>query len=153
LGHIISEEGIAIDPEKIEDNRGWTTPKNVIEVKSFMGIAGYYRIFIEGFSKIVNPITYLPKKGVKFEWTYECEENFQHFNNILTSAPILKVVDLEEDSVVCIDACKEGVGGVLTQNGHVICYESRKLKENEINYAKHGLELETIAHALKIWRH
>jgi hypothetical protein len=72
---------------------------------------------------------------------------------LLTSAPILKVAYPDEDFVVCIDACKEGLGGVLTQNGHVICYESRKLKEHEINYATHDLELEAIVHALKMWRH
>jgi hypothetical protein len=73
--------------------------------------------------------------------------------NLLTSAPILKVVDPNEDFIVCIDACKEGLGGVLIQNGHVICYESRKLKEHERHYATHDLELEAIVHALNMWRH
>jgi hypothetical protein len=72
---------------------------------------------------------------------------------LLTSAPILKIVDPNEDFVVCTDACKEGLGGVLTQNGHVICYESRKLKEHEKNYVTHDLELTAIVHALKMWRH
>jgi hypothetical protein len=73
--------------------------------------------------------------------------------SLLTSAPILRIVDPNEDFVVCIDACKEGLGGVLSQNGHVICYESRKLKEHERHYATHDLELEAIVHALKMWRH
>jgi hypothetical protein len=118
-----------------------------------MGLAGYYRRFIVGFSKIAHPITSLQKKGVKFEWSAKCEENFQCLKDLLTSAPILKVADPDEDFVVCTDACKEGLGGVLTQNGHVICYESRKLKEHEINYATHDLELEAIVHALRMWRH
>jgi hypothetical protein len=118
-----------------------------------MGLVGYYRRFIEGFSKVAHPITSLQKKGTKFEWTAKCEESFQHLKELLTSAPILKVADPDEDFVVCIDACKEGLGGVLTQNGHVICYESRKLKEHEINYATHDLELAAIVHALKMWRH
>jgi hypothetical protein len=89
-------------------------------------------------------ITSLQKKGIKFEWNTKCEESFQHLKDLLTSAPILKVADPDEDFVVCTDACKEGLGGVLTQNGHVICYESRKLKEHEINYATHDLELAAI---------
>jgi hypothetical protein len=101
LGHIISEEGIVVDPEKIEAIRGWPTPKNVTEVRSFMGLAGYYRIFIEGFSKIAHPITSLQKKGVKFKWTSECEERFQHLKNLLTSAPILKIVDLDKRISLC----------------------------------------------------
>jgi hypothetical protein len=78
LGHIISEEGIVVDPEKIRAIEGWPVPKNVSEVRSFMGLAGYYRIFIEGFSKISHPITSLQKKGVIFEWTVDCERSFQH---------------------------------------------------------------------------
>jgi hypothetical protein len=72
---------------------------------------------------------------------------------LLTSAPILRIYDPNEEFFVCIDACKKEPSGVLSQNGHVVCYESRKLKENEMHYATHDLELETIVHALKIWRH
>jgi hypothetical protein len=116
LGHFISEKGIVVDLEKIESIRGWPIQKNVSEVRSFMGFFGYYRIFIEGFSRIAHPITSLQKKDVNFEWTSECEESFQHLKNLLTSAPILKIVDSNEDYVVCINAFKEGLGGVLTQN-------------------------------------
>jgi hypothetical protein len=73
--------------------------------------------------------------------------------DLLTNTPILKVADPYEGFIVCIDACKEGIYGVLTQNGHVICYESRKLKEHEINYATRDLDLSAIVHALKMWRH
>jgi hypothetical protein len=152
LGHIISEEGITVDPENIEAFRGWLAPKDVTKVRSFMGLAGYYRIFIEVFSNISHPITSLQKKGVKFQWTLDCEKSFQHLKQLLTSAPILSIVDPNEDFIVCIDACKEGLGGVLSQNGFVVCYESRKLKEHERNYATHDLELEFIVHALKMWR-
>jgi hypothetical protein len=82
LGHIISEEGIAVDPEKIEAIKEWPTPKNVTKVRSFMGLVGYYRRFIEGFSKISHPITSLQKKGIKFEWTPKCEESFQLLKEI-----------------------------------------------------------------------
>jgi hypothetical protein len=90
---------------------------------------------------------------VKFEWTSKCAEIFQQHKDILTCAPILKIVDPDEYFVVCIDACKEDLGGVLTQEDHVVCYESRKLKEHERNYVTHDLELATIVHVLKVWRH
>jgi hypothetical protein len=117
-----------MDPKKIEAIRGWSTPKNVTKVISFIGLAGYYKIFIEGFSKIAHPVTSLQKKGVKFQWTLHCEKSFQHL-------------------------CKEGLGGVLSQNGYVVCYESRKLKEHERHYATHDLDLASTVHALKMWRH
>ena len=90
---------------------------------------------------------------MKFEWTSRCEESFQQLKNILTSAPILKVADPEKDFVVCTDACRQGLGGFLMQDNHVICYESRKLKEHEKNYATRDLEFATIVHALNMWRH
>ena len=104
-----------------------------------MGLVGYYRRFIKGFSRIASLITSLQKKGVKFEWNSKCEEIFRQLKEILTSAPILKIVDPNEYFFVCTDACKEGLGGVLNQRDHVVCYESKKLKENERNYATHDL--------------
>jgi hypothetical protein len=153
LGNIISEHGIEVDPEKIKAIRGWPTPKNVSDVRSFMGLASYYRRFIVGFSNISRPITSLQKKGTKFEWTLKCENNFNLLKELLTSAPVLNIFDPNESFVVCTNACKEGLGGVLTQNGHVIGYDSRKIKENERNYATHDLELVAIIHALRMWRH
>ena len=126
---------------------------NVSEVISFMGLVGYYRRFIVGFSKIAHPITSLQNKGTKFEWTLKCENNFNILKELLTSAPVLNIVDPNESFVVCTDACKEGLGGVLMQNGNFIGYESIKLKEHERNYATHELELAAIVHALRMWRH
>ena len=76
LGHIISEEGISVDPEKIEAIMNWSTPRNVTDVRSFMGLVGYCRRFIEGFSKVSHSITSLQRKGLKFEWTSKCKESF-----------------------------------------------------------------------------
>ena len=153
LGHVISEDGISVDPSKIEAIKEWPTLKNVTEVRSFMGLASYYRRFIEAFSRIAHPIIALQKKGAKFEWTPKCEENFQRLKELLMEAPMLKIADLEKDCVIWTDACKEGLGGILTQEGHVIYYESRKLKEHKKNYATHDLDLAAIIHALKMWRH
>ena len=86
-------------------------------------------------------------------WTEKCEESFQKLKQLLTTAPILKIADPYGDFVVCTNAYKEGSGGVLVQNNHVVCYESWKLKEHERNYATHKLELVAIIHALKVWRH
>jgi hypothetical protein len=153
FGHIISEEGIAVDPKNIEAIRGWSTPKNVIEVISSMGLAGYYRRFIARFSKIAHPITSLQKKGVNFQWSLECEKSFHHLKQLLTSAPILRIFYPNEYFTVCTDACKEGLGNVLSQNRYVVCYETRNLKEHERNYATHDLELASIVHDLNKWRH
>jgi hypothetical protein len=104
-----------------------------------MGFGRYYRRFIEGFSKISHPITSLKKKGIKFEWTSKCEDNFNLLNELFTNAPILNIVDPNKNFLVCTDACKEGLGEVLTQNGHVISYESGNLKEHDRNYATYDL--------------
>jgi hypothetical protein len=89
-----------------------------------MGITGYYHRFIEGFSKIAYPITSLQKKGTKFIWSQKCQDNFNKLKELLTTTPILRVENPDKDFTVCMDARKEGLGGVLTQEGHVICYES-----------------------------
>jgi hypothetical protein len=117
-----------------------------------MGLYGYYRRFIAGFSRISHSITSLQRKGVKFQWTIECEKSFQQLKQLLTSAPIMRIADPNEDFMVCTDECKKGLAGVLSQNGFVVCFESKKLKEHERLYATHDLELETIVHALKKWR-
>jgi hypothetical protein len=118
-----------------------------------MGLAGYYIRFITRFSKIAHPITSLQRKEKKFQWTEECEESFQRLKQLLTNASILRIANPNMDFVVCIDVCKEGLRGVLNQDGFVIYYESRKLKEHEKNYATHNLELAAIVHALRKWRH
>jgi hypothetical protein len=152
-GHVISEEGVAIDPNKIKYIMEWPTPKDVFDIRSFMGLAGHYRRFIKGFSKIGCPINVLQRKGVKFTWTFECEERFQELKFLLTHALVLKIAYLDDDFLMCTNSYKEGIRGVLMQERHVICYESRKLNEHEINYVTHDLEFAAIVHALKMWRH
>ena len=131
----------------------WPMSMNSTEVCSFMGLVGYYRWFVEGFSKIANPIMELQKKNKKFVWTEECAEAFRRLKELLTTAPILKVPDMDTDFLVCTDASKEGLGGVLMQDDRVIAYISWKLRTHEENYATHDLELLSIVYALKFWIH
>jgi hypothetical protein len=153
LGHIISGEGISVDPEKVKAIMEWPVLKNAHEVRSFMGLAGYYQRFVEGFSKIAKPITTLQRKGVMYEWTKECDSAFIELKRLLTSAPILRVSDMEKDFTVCTDASKQGLGAVLMQDGRVIAYASRKLKKHEELYVTHDLELAVVMLSLKLWRH
>jgi hypothetical protein len=144
---------VAVDPDKIKSIMDWPTPKDVSNIRSFMGLAGYDRRFIKGFSKIGCSITSLQKKGVKFIWTSECEERFQELKYLLTNVHVLKIADPNKDFHVCTYAYKEGLRGVLMQEGHVIFYESRKSNEHEVNYVTRDMELAAIVHALKMWRH
>jgi hypothetical protein len=109
----VISKGVAVDPNKIRSIMEWPTPKDVSYIRSFMGLVGYYRRFIKRFSKIGCPITTFQKKGPKFTRTQECEERFQSLKHLLTHAPMLKIIDPEADFLVCKDACKEGLGGVL----------------------------------------
>ena len=153
LGHVVSKDGIVVDPEKIRASMEWEAPRNAYEVRSFMGLAGYCRRFIRNFSQISYPITSLQRKGNKFEWKEEFNTSFEQLRQLLTHAQVLKIVDLEKKNLVCIDACKRGFGGILMKDRQVVCYESRKLNLQEQNYATHDLELAVIIHALKIQRH
>lgn len=151
LGHIISGEGISVDPSKIRAIIDWPVPKSVSEVRSFLGLASYYRKFVLNFSKIAHPITSLLRKAKKFVWTVECNSAFQKLKECLTSAPVLVVPDATKEFTVCTDASLDGLGAVLMQEGRVIAYESRKLKSHEVNYPMHDLELAAIMHALTKW--
>jgi hypothetical protein len=124
LGHVISAEGIVVDSEKMKAIMEWSVPKDVSDIWYFMGITGYYRRFIEWFSKIAYSITSLQNKETKFNWSEKCQDSFNKLKGLLTIAPILKVAYPEKDFTVCVYASKEGLGCVLTQEGHVACYES-----------------------------
>nr|GFB86078.1 putative reverse transcriptase domain-containing protein [Tanacetum cinerariifolium] len=116
-------------------------------------LAGYYRRFIEGFSKIAKPMTKLTQKKVKFEWGNKQEAAFQLLKQKLCSAPILALPKRSEGFIVYCDASNKGLGAVLMQREKVISYASRQLKIQEKNYATHDLELRAVVFTLKIWRH
>ncbi|KAK1697843.1 hypothetical protein QYE76_014540 [Lolium multiflorum] len=120
LGHILSAGGIAVDPAKIKTAEEWKAPTTQTEVRPFLGLAGYYRRFVEGFSSIARPMTQLLKKDKKFDWTDKCEASFQELKNRLTSAPILIMSDITKPFDMYCDASKIGLGCVLMQEGKVI---------------------------------
>ncbi|GJZ24389.1 putative nucleotidyltransferase, ribonuclease H [Tanacetum coccineum] len=153
LGHVIDCQGIHVDPAKIESIKDWASPKTPMEIRQFLGLAGYYRRFIEGFSKIAKPMTKLTQKKVAFEWGDKQEAAFQTLKNKLCSAPILALPQGAENFIVYCDASHKGLGAVLMQNEKVIAYASRQLKIHEKNYTTHDLELGAVVFALKIWRH
>src|SRR3954470_10334173 len=153
LGHVISKDGIAVTPERIQAILDWTPPTTVKQVRSFLGLASYCRRFVEFFSKIARPMTNLLHKGVKFEWTVKCQESFQALKDKLTSPPVLAPPDTQKDFVIYCDASRQGLGCVLMQERKVIAYASRQLRAHEENYPTHDLELAAVILALKQWRH
>ncbi|KAD3336153.1 hypothetical protein E3N88_31672 [Mikania micrantha] len=153
LGHVISPEGIMVDPAKVEAVMKWNPPKTPTEVRSFLGLAGYYRRFIQDFSRIATPLTKLTRKETKYDWGPTQVQAFEELKKRLTEAPILTLPDGNEDMVVYSDASYLGLGCVLMQRGKVIAYASRQLKTHEANYPTHDLELAAVVFALKIWRH
>ncbi|GKA67096.1 putative reverse transcriptase domain-containing protein, partial [Tanacetum coccineum] len=128
LSHVIDSQGIHVDLAKIESIKDWASPKSPMEICQFLGLAGYYRRFIEGFSKIAKPITKLTQKKVKFEWG-------------------------SEDFIVYCDASIKGLGAMLMEREKVIAYASRQLKIHEKNYTTHDLKLGAVVFSLKFWRH
>ncbi|KAL0543604.1 hypothetical protein IC582_018704 [Cucumis melo] len=153
LGHVVSKDGVSVDPAKIEAVTGWTRPSTVSEVRSFLGLAGYYRRFVENFSRIATPLTQLTRKGAPFVWSKACEDSFQTLKQKLVTAPVLTVPDGSGSFVIYSDASKKGLGCVLMQQGKVVAYASRQLKSHEQNYLTHDLKLAAVVFALKIWRH
>jgi hypothetical protein len=153
LGHTISQAGIAVDPDKVQEVMNWKPPTTVRQIRSFLGLAGYYRRFISDFSRIAKPITELLKKEAKFVWGQKCEEAFHALRQHLTTAPVLAQPDSSKPFDVYCDASGTGLGCVLTQDNQVIAYASRALRPHEQNYPTHNLELAAVVHALKMWRH
>ncbi|KAL4035318.1 hypothetical protein IC575_004002 [Cucumis melo] len=148
-----SAKGVSVDPQKVEAVVNWERPTSATEVRSFLGLAGYYRCFIEDFSQLALPLTALTRKNAKFEWSDKCEQSFQELKKRLVTAPILALPLTGKDYVIYCDASRIGLGCVLMQDGNVIAYASRQLKEHECNYPTHDLELAAVVLALKIWRH
>ncbi|KAA3484386.1 DNA/RNA polymerases superfamily protein [Gossypium australe] len=140
LRHIVSAEGVRVDPNKISAIVNWKPTKNVSEILSFLGLAGYYQIFVKRFSMIASPMTH-----VKFEWTNKCQQTFDRLKALLTETLVLVQPESGKEFIVYNDVSLHGLGCVLM--------EDRKIKPHEKNYPTHDLELAAILFALKIWRH
>ncbi|KAH0655152.1 hypothetical protein KY285_030034 [Solanum tuberosum] len=153
LRHIVTSEGIRVDSQKIEAVKQWPRPTSATDIRSFLGLAGYYRRFVEGFSSIASPLTKLTQKKVKFQWSDDCEKSFAELKTRLTTTPVLTLPEGSDGYVIYCDASRVGLGCVLMQRGKVIAYASRQLKVHEKNYPTHDLELAAVVFALKIWRH
>ncbi|KAG7599389.1 Zinc finger CCHC-type [Arabidopsis suecica] len=152
LGHIVSDKGVSVDPEKIKSIKDWPRPKNATEIRSFLGLAGYYRRFVKGFASMSQPMTRLTGKDTKFQWSEECEKSFSELKAMITSAPVLVLPEEGKPYMVYTDASITGLGCVLIKKGSVIAYASRQLRKHEGNYPTHYLEMAAVVFALKIWR-
>ncbi|GKB26797.1 reverse transcriptase domain-containing protein [Tanacetum coccineum] len=141
LGHLIDSQGLHVDPAKIEAVKNWASPTTPMEVRQFLGLAGYYRRFIQGFSKIAKPLTKLTQKNKKYIWEKDQETAFQLLKQKLYEALILALPEGNDDFVIYCDASLQGLGAVLMQKEKVIAYASRQLKPHEENYTTHDLEL------------
>ena len=114
-----------MDLAKVVAVQDWKTPRNATEVRSFLGLAGFYRKFIRDFAKISAPLTRLTKKNLVFNWDFDCELAFQHLKRALTTAPVLTLPDGSKMFTVYTDACRTGLGDVLMQEGRVVAYGGR----------------------------
>nr|GEV89880.1 putative reverse transcriptase domain-containing protein [Tanacetum cinerariifolium] len=153
LRHVINEDGVHVDPCKIEAVKNCKAPRNLSEVRSFLGLARYYRRFVKNFSKIAKPLMVLTQKSRTFDWREEQENAFQTLKDKLCNAPVLALPDGLKDFVVYCDASGLGLCCVLMQRGKVIAYAYRQLKIHKKNYTTHDLELGDVVFALKIGRH
>ncbi|CAK1585808.1 unnamed protein product [Parnassius mnemosyne] len=156
LGYLVDKHGLRTDPGKVDIILNYPTPNSAKEVKRFLGMAGWYRRFINNFSKISKPLNKLTNKNVRFEWTTEADESFNHLKTTLVSAPILKCPNFDLPFSIHCDASSLDVGGVLTQTydgvEHPIAYCSRSLAKNEINFSTSERELMAVIYALEQFR-
>jgi hypothetical protein len=142
-----------VNPSKVQDVLCWNSPTSVGDIYSFLGFAGYYRWFIEGFLGISKHMTELLEKDRKFKWTPTCEASFSELKKRLMIAPILVMPNMEKLFSIYCNASGQGLGCVLMRDGHMVAYASRQLRNHEVNYSTHDFLLAVVVHALKIWRH
>lgn len=157
LGHRVDRDGLHMMDDKVRAIREWPRPQSVEDVRSFLGMAGYYRKFIQGFSTLAAPLTEVLKKGVRFEWTDSLERSFRALIQATTTAPTLILPDPSKPYVITADACGYGIGASLMQDQgrglQPIAFLSKKLSPAELKYENHERELLALYRTLKEWRH
>jgi hypothetical protein len=154
LGHKITQEGLKMDDHKVKAIVDWEPPKSVPALRSFLGLASYYRKFIKNFAKIAAPLTNLLKKSaVTYEWEEACDKAFEALKGILVKASVLKLPDFDKDFEIHSDASDFAIGGVLVQEGRLVAFESKKLSETERRWPTHEKEMWVVIHCLKTWGH
>jgi len=152
LGHLVGRDGLRVDPKKVASVNDWPVPTDVHQLRSFLGLANYFRRFMRGYASVIAPLTALTGKNVPFTWTPPCQTAFEQVQKLLTSAPVLRLPDPDKPFEVLCDASTVGLGAVLLQEGQAVAYESRKLSPAETRYTTTEQELLAVVHALKTWR-
>ena len=157
LGHTVTREGVAVDPDKVAKVMNWPTPTSAREVQQFLGLANYYRRFIQNFATKARPLHHLTEKSVHFEWTSECQEAFDALHTQLVSTPVLAYPDFTRPFLLDTDASDGGIGAVLSQQDdagleHVVAYGSRSLTKTERRYCVTRRELLAVVTFVKQFR-
>jgi hypothetical protein len=148
LGHIVSHEGVKVDPNNIKAMMDWFIPKTLNNLRGFLRLIGYYRKFVQNYGRITTPLTTLTKKDA-FSWTPEATKAFEQLKEVICKAPILTTLDFEKTFIVECDASRNGIGVVLMQQGRPLAFESRPLKEKDLHKPIYEKEMMAILHALK----
>ncbi|KAJ7947141.1 Retrotransposon protein, putative, Ty3-gypsy subclass [Quillaja saponaria] len=153
LGHIIEEGRVRMDLDKVKAIQEWKTPTSVTELRSFLGLANYYRRFVEGYSRKAAPLTELLKKGTVWHWGEPCQTAFEDMKLAMINDPVLALPDISKPFEVQTDASDYALGGVLLQESHPVAYESHKLSQAERRYTAQEKEMLAVIHCLRVWRH